>query len=140
MACRLPLQGLQKTCNFEEHIMKKSSIVVAGLTLVCSSAVFAQIQPIATDHSDGLSTAYGSVGQPETAGNSQATTVGDVTYNPANPTPSSTSRRQRTSGTHATEDTVTTGTSGQPAGDNTGMSGSGPGVPANANGMGTTPR
>jgi hypothetical protein len=39
---------------------------------------------------------------------------------------------------HHTTGTDTAGTTGQPAGRDTGMSGSGPGVPANENGMGTT--
>jgi len=122
--------------------MNKSRLLLAGLTMACSSAVFAQAQPIASDHSNGLSTANGSIDQPETAGTVHSTTNGDVTYNPANPSSVATPRKKQwmPSGTHATNDTVTTGTPAQPAGNDTGMAGSGPGVPANANGMGTTPR
>ena len=113
--------------------MKKASIFFATLAMSCSAAAFAQG---ATGNADMQSN--GSMTQPETTG-----TLSNPpgTYNSAttNGTPSDNSASNtKWNKLHNTIGTNTSGTTGQPAGHDTGMSGSGPGVPANQNGMGTT--
>jgi hypothetical protein len=114
--------------------MKKSSIFFATLAMSCSAAVFAQG---ATGNANMQSN--GSMTQPETTGT--ISTPASGTYNSSTPS-STTSNNSMTKKAwtkpHKTVGTDPTGTAAQPAGHDTGMAGSGPGVPANANGMGTT--
>ncbi len=113
--------------------MKKTSIFFAALAMSCASAAFAQG---ATGNADMQ--ANGSMTQPETAGTvtSPPSTANSTTANGTASDRSSTKKMWNKP--HKTIGTDTSGTSGQPAGNDTGMAGSGPGVPANANGMGTT--
>jgi hypothetical protein len=117
----------------QETIMKKTSVFFATLAMSCSAAAFAQG---ATGNADMQSN--GSMTQPETTG-----TVASppTTYNSATPngtTSDNATPKKSWNKPHQTVGTDPTGTPAQPAGHDTGMAGSGPGVPSNANGMGTT--
>lgn len=113
--------------------MKKASIFFATLAMSCSAAAFAQAATGTTDTQSN-----GSMTQPDTNAtlSSPPSTSNSATTN-GTPSDNSTIKKTR-SKLHNTTGTDTTGTTGQPAGHDTGMAGSGPGVPANENGMGTT--